>query len=163
MKKIFPLLFVCLLVFCAGCKTKVLTPKQLAEKAENIEKIEGQKFVFTPMSAQPMRGRNINLSPMYSLSVSKDTIYSYLPFFGRSQIAPTDPTNIGIKFISTKFGYEVKKKSNGVYEIKITPQDLPKREDRNIILYLNISDSGYGSLDVQSMDRDNVSFYGTFE
>src|SRR5271169_4609287 len=67
--------------------------------------IESGKYIFIAQYAMPMRGNNIYLSSEYDLSVSKDSIISWLPYYGRAFQAPIDPNEGGIKFTSTKFKY----------------------------------------------------------
>ena len=57
------------------------------------EKIESANYTFVPQTALPMSGKSISLDYSYSLKVSKDTINSYLPYFGRAYTAPISPTD----------------------------------------------------------------------
>lgn len=163
MKKLSFLIYTLLIILVVGCKAKELTPQQQAKVDEYTRKIESPDFVFIPSNVQPMGGRSINLDPSYYLKVTKDTVEAYLPYFGRAYTAPTNPTDIGIKFVSTDFDYNSEIKKNGTYEIRIEPLNLAKRELQGIVLYLNISNSGYGSLSIQSTNRQNISYYGTID
>ena len=68
----------------------------------------------------------------------------------------------GIHFTSTKFTYKPTIKKNGNWEIVIVPLDKNRANDalgvRNMIL--NISDEGYATLQVNNLNRDNISFNG---
>src|SRR5690606_13789712 len=94
----------------------------------------------------------------YDVKVTPDSVIAYLPFFGRSFVAPMDPTNGGIKFTSTDFSFtkELKKKN---YEITITPKDVRDIQQ----LYFTISPGGYAYLRGQSINRTPISFNGIIE
>lgn len=143
-----------------GCKTKVLTPEQQAKADRYTEKIENREFTFHAMNASPQRGGSIPLTGTYYLEISGDTITAYLPYFGRSYIAPVNPRDIGVDFVSTKFSYDVNLKKNGVYEVTIVPQDLSKYELRGLTMFLSLSNSGYGSLRLSFTNRQMISYYG---
>ncbi len=163
MKRLLIITAILQLILLVGCKTKELTPEQLAQAQEYSKMIEAPDFIFVPNNAQPMSGKTVNLTPDYSLKVTKDTIEAYLPYFGRAYTAPSNPSEGGIKFISTNFDYDSVLKKNGTYEIKITPKDLRKPEQSGTVLYLSTSNSGYGSLRVQMTNKQAISYYGRIE
>lgn len=163
MKKLSLIVFVFLLVFFVGCKSaREMTVEQRVKAMENIDKIEEPNFTYTPDNAQPMRGRMINLTPEYHLKVTADTVVAYLPYFGRAYSAPMNSSEGGIKFTSTDFDYISTRKKEGEYEIKIEPKDLKGNQLAGLVLYLSIGDTGYASLSVQSVNRENISFHGKF-
>lgn len=106
MKKIISVLFIACLVVLIGCKSKSLTPEQQAKVDSNIQKIENHNLTFSAANASPLSGRSITLTDLYFLKISSDTVIVRLPYFGRSYVAPTDPLNIGIDFITTDFDYK---------------------------------------------------------
>lgn len=163
MKKILGIISLCLIVTFIGCKTKELTPEQQAKVKEYTDKIESRNFTFHATSAQPMSGRSINLSYDYYLKVTKDTVEAYLPYYGRSYVAPINPRDIGIEFTSTDFLYSESKTKDNTYEIKIEPKDMPNREYERVIILLRIGPSGYSTLNVLPTNRQSISFYGTVE
>lgn len=162
MKKIVSVLFLTSLIVFSGCKSKALSPEQEAKIDNNIQRIENQDLTFSATSALPLSGRSIPLTDTYFLKISADTIIARLPYFGRSYVAPTDPSNIGIDFISTDFDYQTKQTQKGVYNITIVPKDLQKMEERGIKLFLSLGNNGYGTLQVSFINRQPISFYGTY-
>ena len=68
--------------------------ERLAAKIAGVKKmIENRNYVFQANLAYPQRGGSISLrSGEYDLRVSKDSVISYLPYFGRAYVARTDPT-----------------------------------------------------------------------
>jgi len=163
MKKLLFFVFIFQLAFLTGCKTSQdMTSEKRVKAMENIDKIEEPNFTYTPNNALPMRGQSINLGSDFHLKVTKDTIDAYLPYYGRAYVAPMNPTEGGIKFTSTDFNYLSTRKKEGEYEIKIEPKDITNNQLRGLVLYLSIGDTGYASLNVQSTNRENISFYGTY-
>lgn len=163
MKKTFTIIGLCLTTIFIGCKTKELTAEQQIKAKEYAEKIEVRNFTFYANTAQPTGEPSVNLNYNYSLKVSKDTIVAYLPYYGRSYVAPISPININIDFVSTDFLYTESKNKNGSYEIKIIPKDITNRENEGIVLILKISPSGYGTLNALLTNRKTISFYGVVE
>lgn len=162
MKKITSVLFITCLIALIGCKSKVLTAEQQAKVDNNIQKIENHNLTFSATNASPLSGRSIALTDTYFLKISADTVIARLPYFGRSYIAPTDPSNIGIDFLSTNFDYKAEQTKRGMYNITIMPKDLSKMEERGIKLFLSLGDNGYGTLQVSFTNRQPISFYGTY-
>lgn len=164
MKKLLIIIFMLQLILFVGCKAKELTPEQQVKAEKYAEKIEKPYFTFSAVNAQPMGGRTINLTSDYELKVSGDTVQAYLPYFGRAYTAPMNTSDNGIRFTSTDFKYTSEKKKNGTYEITIEPNDVDKNIMlRGLILRLSTGVSGYGTLSVQSTNRQSISFYGTIE
>lgn len=134
----------------------------LSVQSQNIQPvstedlIESQRYVFTAQSAQPLRGRQVQLTSIYTLWVSRDTVTADLPFFGRAFAAPLDPDKAGIHFSSTDFTYAVMKRKKGGWDIQIRPKD-----NRDISqLFLSVFANGNASLQVSSRDRENISYQG---
>lgn len=149
-KLLFLIPIIQLLITLGSCKAKELTPEQLEQRNELTQKIEKPDFLFIPNNAQPAQGKLINLDRSFSLEVTKDTIEAYLPYYGRAYTAPTDSRDLGIKFTSTDFEYSSVMKKNRTYDIKVEPKDIASQYLQGIIFYLNVSNSGYGSLSIQS-------------
>lgn len=150
------ILFIFLLL---GCKSGNNLSKDETISLMN-EKVASSRYTFIAQTAIPLSGRSINLDNSYSLKVSKDTIESYLPYFGRAYTAPISPSGDGgIKFVSTDFKYNVSDKKKGMWDISIETKDVPVRYK----LFLKIGDSGYGTLIVQETNRQSISFYGKIE
>lgn len=140
-----------------GCKPGESLSKQ-DTIAQITKKIESGDYKFIPQKAIPMGGSPINLSHSFALKVSKDSIDSYLPYYGRAYTAPL-PTEGGIKFISTDFNYTISEKKKGMWNISIIPNDNQKRYR----LTLNVGDTGYATLNVQDNNRQSISFNGVIE
>lgn len=92
--------------------------KKTLQAAEVKNMADSQNFVFVPETLLPLRGRQRHLTPDYQLRVTKDSVISYLPYFGRAYTAPIDPTNINFDFTSTKFDYSnyLTKRADGIFQ-----------------------------------------------
>ncbi len=125
--------------------------------------VKSNSFKFVAQRANPLRGslidpRILQLNGSYYLKVSKDTLNCYLPYFGVAQQAPYGSSENGIQFITTNFNYD-KKQTGKSYEVTI----VPKNNDKANKMFLNISESGTATLNVNSNNRDAISFNGTIE
>ncbi|WP_315821222.1 DUF4251 domain-containing protein [Paraflavitalea speifideaquila] len=129
--------------------------KRAAKAAEVQAMIDAQRYIFKPQSANPMRGRTVQLTTEYSVKVSKDTIVSDLPYFGRAFTAPIDPTRGGIQFNSTKFDYKVETIKKG-WQVTIKPTDVSDVQQ----FFLTIFNNGSATLQVTSNNRTPISFNG---
>jgi hypothetical protein len=118
--------------------------------------IDSQNYVFKAQSAMPMSGATRQLNYDYDVKVSKDTINSYLPYYGRAYTAPMDPTQGGIHFISKDFEYTVTPGKKQGWDIVIKPKDVPEVQMMN----LSVSSEGYATLQVTSTTKQPISFNG---
>jgi hypothetical protein len=130
--------------------------QQKQSKTEKVkEMVAAHDFIFTAKTALPMTGKTRILTSPYDLQISKDSIISYLPYFGRAYSAPIDPSKGGIKFTSTQFEYKEENKKDG-WDVFIKPRDVTEVQQ----LLLHISSEGYATLQVISTQRQPISFYG---
>lgn len=138
--------------------------KKAAKQTEIKQMVEAQNFVFKANYALPMRGGSRALTSDYDLTIGKDTIVSFLPYFGRAYVAPPPgTTDGGIKVNTTKFTYSSVKKGSG-WNITIKPKEKNIADWRDVQTFnLSISQDGYGSLQVTSTNRDPISFNGYIE
>lgn len=130
------------------------------KKAAITNLINNQSYVFTAQSSMPPGpSPDRQLNGNYDLTVTKDSVISYLPYFGRAYTAPMDPTKGGIQFTSTKFDYKVTEKKKGGWTIVIKPKDTQEASQ----LILNISTAGYTSLQVIGINRQPIIFNGVID
>jgi hypothetical protein len=126
------------------------------KKAKIRDMIEAQNYVFKAQTALPMAGITRQLTSDYDLRVSKDTIISDLPYFGRAYTAPLNPSEGPLHFTSTKFDYLKSVNKKGGWNITIIPKDL--QDPRQ--LTLTIFENGTASVMVNSYNRQAISFNG---
>ncbi|HEY0041871.1 MAG TPA: DUF4251 domain-containing protein [Flavisolibacter sp.] len=121
--------------------------------------LTGKSFIFKAQSAWPLQGTVVQLTPGFDMKMINDSINTYLPYFGRSYQAAYGGANSGINFTSTKFDYKLKEKEKGGWELIIKPSDA---KEINQLIY-SISKNGYATLQVTSLNRQAISYYGIIE
>src|SRR5690349_2178984 len=86
MKSAFKILLALLITICClnvrGQTSKA--DKKAAEIARIKSLIEKQRYVFLANYAMPMRGGGISLNSPYDLTIKKDTLIAFLPFYGQA-------------------------------------------------------------------------------
>ncbi|MVN22271.1 DUF4251 domain-containing protein [Mucilaginibacter arboris] len=130
------------------------------QKLDAVKKmVNNQNYIFMAERANPLGWGTINLNYNYNVVVSKDSVDSYLPYFGRAYVAPinpVDPKETGIQFKSKNFDYNSVLSKRSGWEVIIVPHDV--KETRKFIL--DISEAGYATLSVTSENRQSISFDG---
>ena len=153
MALVFILLVAAAMSACSNTrKIKSDTPLDSTE-IRNL--IYSTDFAFFPQYVNPMSGRRRDLTPGFEISISKDSLISYLPYFGRGYIAPVSPTDIDYDFTSTKFAYTIAPGRKG-WNISVKVQDQTYLRE----LYFRIYDNASASLTITSLDRSSISYDG---
>ncbi|WP_343306953.1 DUF4251 domain-containing protein [Chitinophaga niabensis] len=155
--KTIPVLLLLLVLGVGSFAQTAVKPKE-SEKAKKIkELISSRNYQFQAQTVFPMSGRTRQIGGEgYDVSVSKDTVNSYLPYFGRAYAAPIDPSRGGIQFISKNFEYTEAPGKKGGWDITIKPKDVRDVQQ----FFLSVSEDGYASLQVTSTNRQPISFNG---
>ena len=130
--------------------------KKAAEAALITKIITGQNYLFTAQSVTPMGGRFRQLTTEYTVKVSKDTVISDLPYFGRSYSADIGNSEAGIHFTSTNFEYQITERKKGGWDITIKFKDVKDAQQFSFSVF----DSGSASLQVTSTNKQPISFNG---
>jgi len=155
--KASPFFLLALTVCSASVYAQDSTKDNKASKESNVKNmVDAGNYVFVAQTALPVRGGMRQLTSYYDLKVSKDTIVSALPYFGRAYTAPIDPTEGGINFTSTNFNYTTTERKKGGWDILIKPKDGKDVQQ----LFLTISETGYAVLQATSNNRQAISFNG---
>jgi hypothetical protein len=126
------------------------------KKAQIRRIVEAQNYVFKAQTALPTSGASRPLTGDFDLRISKDTIISDLPYFGRAFTAPLNPSEGPLRFTSTDFQYSVADRKKGGWDVTITPKDV--HDPRQ--LTMSIFDNGTASVVVTSYNRQPISFNG---
>lgn len=137
------------------CSNEVYAQNSSESEALISRAVETQNYVFKAQQAMPSAGRTRQLNTDYDLRVSKDSVASWLPYFGRAYQAPLDPTKGGIQFTSTDFDYSTSPRNDG-WEITIKPKDTRDVQE----LFLTVFKNGSATLRVSSISRQPISFGG---
>lgn len=153
-------ILIALSIFLLSCKSS----QSAAEKADKAillnKQIENFDFKFNANHAQPLSYRSISLTSSYYVTVTSDTVKSYLPYFGRAYRAPMISSEGGIMFESTNFEHKVKKgKKDGEWFVTIKTKDT----SRPFTLNFHLWDNAAAHLHVSHQDRQSISFQGYIE
>lgn len=154
LNKAFLLLFT--FTACFQFSIQAQNDKKEQKQADIQKLIQSKNFVFVAQYASPLGGRQINLTSIYDVKLSADTIVSELPYYGRAFVAPINPADGGINFTSTNFTYTVNDKKKGGWEITVLPKDTHDARQ----MFLTVSAEGYASLQVTSNNRQPIGFTG---
>ena len=118
------------------------------------EKVSAADFRISIERMLPLRGMSRSVSN-YSVTVKEGKINSYLPYVGEVWRVPYGGGH-GLNFEGEVTGYSVAEVKAGNYEVRVSV-----REDEDEHLYLfHIFDNGRATLDVQSRNRDRISYSG---
>lgn len=149
-----------MLIVGIGTSASFAQNKKEQKRAAIKNNIETKHYTFNANNAIPLSGGTIQLTSEYDLKITPDSVVSFLPYYGVAHFdVPYGSTDLGIKFTSTKFEYKAVQRKKGGWEITIKPKDV--RNLQSMTLF--ISADGYGSLAVNSVNRDNISFDGYLE
>ena len=160
MKKLVLLILVMIAAGTLFAQEKTSKKERRLEQAEKVQKlVELQDYKFVAQRALPMSGRTVHLTPEYDVRVSNDTISAYLPYYGRAYVAPMDPSEGGIKFVSKDFDYRIENAKKGGWVAYMTIKDARRR----IEMVLKITTSGSAALSVHDDTRQMITFDGYIE
>lgn len=146
---------VAMVLTAVRCSNEVYAQNSSENEALISRAVETQNYVFKAQQVMPATGRTRQLNTDYDMRVSKDSVSSWLPYFGRAYQAPLDPTKGGIQFTSTEFEYSTSQRNDG-WEITIKPKDTRDVQE----LFLTVFKNGSATLRVSSISRQPISFGG---
>lgn len=143
-----------------GCSSSRLTPQQKAVKsawtAQRVhEAIENKKMAVDINYVIPFRGGMKHLNYGYDIRLSGDTLYSYLPYYGRAYSVPYGGGK-GLVFNAPIQDYVVSNPKNGLAKMEIYVEN---DEDRYAYM-MEIFDNGQVDLLVRAQKREQILFRG---
>ena len=150
-----------LLAMLAGIPTlSAQTKKEKKEqKKEAVRQlIVSENYKIDVNTAMPMRGRNITLSSPYSLEIRNDSVFSYLPYYGRAYSVPYGGGS-GLIFNAPlkEYTMDLDKKGNAVIKFSArSPEDF---FEFSAIVFSN----GTASIDVIMQNRQSISYRGELD
>jgi hypothetical protein len=130
--------------------------KNAAKAAAVQQAVDSQRYTFYAEYVQPLTGGQRYLTTEYTLRISKDSIVSDLPYFGRAFSGVGYGGDGGIKFTSTQFEYKVEGAKKGGWDISIRLKDVSNVQQ----LSLRILPGGSTTVTVNSSNRDPISYTG---
>ena len=151
----FFMLGAAIVLTAARCSSGVYAQNDTVDEATTTRIIGEQHYVFKAQQVMPTSGRTRQLTSDYDLTVTKDSVIAWLPYFGRAYSPPLDPTKGGIQFTSTDFEYATNQRNDG-WEITIKPKDTRDVQE----MFLTVFKNGSATLRVSSISRQPISFGG---
>ena len=131
-------------------------PGKAEIKAAKVEsKIQSGAYEITVSQVSPMGGMTRYLTPDYSVRISGDSAYVYLPYFGRAYSAPMNGEG-GIKASTTMDNYQVDYKNGKNYSIRFSTKGTNDTYRFSISLWTN----GKASINVACNNRQPISYFG---
>ena len=147
------------LVMLSGCATSEERAAQKAEMARNVTKaLNERNYKISVLRMNPMRGSSRSVSYGYSVEVRNDTLFSYLPYFGRAYNVPYGGGK-GLNFSHPIENYQEYQKKNGQRHIEI---GLTNEED-TYLYTIEVFDNGNSSVEVWSRQRERIYYTGMME
>jgi hypothetical protein len=140
-----------------SCKSSGKMP-DAAVQQKITQSIENRDFKIIVNQMIPMSGSARHLTSLYSLKLKQDSVFSYLPYFGRAYSVPYGGGQ-GLTFDGVVEEYQQKRNAKGVYQISFkskTPEDTYS-------FSVEIYDNGSSQIRVNSHNRQSISFLGEVE
>lgn len=128
--------------------------KELREKAVK-EQVESESYKIEVSTAYPQRGKTVHLSSNYSVEVRNDSVFSYLPYYGRAYSIPYGGGE-GLIFNAPISEYKMETKRKGDAKVDFTARS---KEDR-FRFAMTIFPNGSASINVSSQNREAINFSG---
>lgn len=157
MKTTVKLIGLCLILVLVGCKS-AHTGKASAEEEQIALKkqLDSKDYVIEVNRVIPMGGKSVSPSTLYSLTIKGDSVFSYLPYYGRAYSVPYGGGE-GMRFEALMKDYRIKYGKKGHARVTFTSQT---KED-TYKFSMEIYPGGSSSIDVTSINRQRISYYGT--
>ncbi len=134
---------------------EVRAEREMREAAFVQERIPAADFKVRIDRMIPLRGMARTLSTPYSVQVKDGVLDSALPYFGQAWQVPYGGGH-ALNFKADILHYEYGMNRKGGYEIRI----YVKTDEDEHIYSMTVFDNGSTSLDVQSRNRERISFTG---
>jgi hypothetical protein len=129
--------------------------KAAALEAKVKKAVESKHYQLEVDKANPMHGQMIVLTSEYTLRMSNDSAYSYLPYYGIAYSAPMNGEG-GIKFSEPTSDLKVLFKEGKGYTVSFTV----KGTDDTYRFFVDIWINGTASINVTSNNKQSINFSG---
>ena len=147
----------------SGCgilnsETREERAQREAREAQMVnENLKAGDFRIDIDRMYPLRGGSQHVSN-YSLSLKDGVLNSHLPFIGQAWRVPYGGGH-ALNFTAEIGSYDVVRTRDGGYEVRI----YVKTDEDQHVYTLTVFDNGRASLDVQSQNRERISFSGLMD
>lgn len=141
-------------------KKKTRKEKRAEKEAKKVEEtktlIENKAFVFIPSQALPTGMKTVSLTSSFEAKIENDSIYCYLPFYGRAYSAAYGGSDSPMDFDQPILKYTTEELKKGSRMIKFEV----KNKNDLIKFTFQVGVTGSTSLSVTSINRAVISYYG---
>jgi hypothetical protein len=132
-----------------------------AEKAElqkdAVKKlVESKSFVFDARTVFSATAGNVTISYPYNVKLDKDSIHSFLPYYGRAYTVEYGTNDSPMVFNLPLQEMEIIKEKRKGYRVNVKV----KKGMDNILFSFSISETGSTTLTVNSTNRQVITYYG---
>jgi hypothetical protein len=146
-------------VMLSGCASPEERAARAAEQAAKVTAaLKARDYKISVDRMFPMKGSSKSVSYGYSVEVRNDSLISYLPYIGGAYNVPYGGGK-GLNFKERISSYKESQKNNGQRQIEINVIN----EEDTYVYTLKVYDNGSSSIDVQSRQRDHISYSGQME
>lgn len=159
--KLGMLLLLLVLSSCAVFTGKTKAERQAAAflQMSRVDSLLNAKaYTFVAQSAHPMGWSTIQLTSEYDVRIAGDSVFVYLPYYGRAYQADYGSTDGGIKLTARAEDYQ-KEESDKGFKVRFKASD----EYDSYQFNFSIGKTGYSTLSVNSNKRQVISFYGIID
>ena len=160
MKKLLLITLILVSVSVVFAQEMTKKEKKAARKAEQIEKtkalIENNAWQFDANQMNPTSGKSRTLTTPYNIVVKDGQLDSYLPYFGRAYRAEYGSTESPLIFKNEISDYKVEPAKKNGWTIKFKTSNKNDRLDYTLL----VAESGSSTLNINSTDRQAISFHG---
>lgn len=146
----------CLLLMLGISQNSLLADNDRDEKkAEFVRlQVDSCRFKIDVSTANPVGGRTVMLSSGYSLELKGDSVFSFLPYYGRAYNIPYGGGE-GLRFNTSikDFNKRIKKHKYILSFTAVTKEDT-------FHFFVTIFDNGRANISLTMQNRSSISFSG---
>jgi len=136
-------------------KKELKAEKEAKQIEETKAIVESKMFVFDARTVNPVKGTSSTLTTQYEVRITKDSIYSYLPYFGVAYTASYGGTDSPM-ICDKPFDTCTMEKTQKGYTVEV---DVKNGNDK-LDFSFYISETGTTTLSVSSVNRQSITYYG---
>ena len=139
-----------------GCATAEERAARAAEHAARVKvALTERHYKIRVDHMYPTKGGSKSVSSSYSVEVRNDSLFSYLPFFGRAYQVPYGGGK-GLNFSERIGSYRESLVKNGCRHIEINV----KNDEDSYLYVIDVFDNGNSDIVVQAQQRERISYSG---